>query len=116
MEASVSGLAPLLLSLMVSDLSQTANFTGQGKGYLEMNQVAKPFVKHKSPYGEVALGALGLGVLSGLEKMKAKDPSDPVPYILESLWATGHGLAGLGNEKAGFKRMNIVFPTFTVRW
>ena len=114
MDITLNGLNGFLLSLMLSDLNQTAHFTG--RGIQELNPIAKPIVQSESPMGEIGLGGLGLIGLMTLEKQKKLNPKSTLPYILQGLWTGGHGLAVLHNERKGQKDMNIVFPTLTVRW
>jgi len=114
MDIMFNGLNGFLLSLMLSDLNQTAHFTG--RGMQEGNPIARPFVESESPIGEIGLGGLGLIGLMTLEKQKKLNPKSTLPYILQGLWAGGHGLAVLHNERKGQKGMNIIFPTLTVRW
>lgn len=114
MNIELNGLQGFLLSLMLSDLNQTADFTN--RGFREANPIVKPFVQSRDSVGETTLGGLGLVSLMALEKQKKLNPKSTLPYILESIWAGGHGLAALHNERKGYKGMNVIFPTFTIRW
>ena len=98
---------PWLISAMLSDLNQTADFTA--RGVREANPIAKPFVQDKSPYGEVALGTLGAMVAGKL-------PDKPKYKALKALWAAGHTLAGIHNAKEGHGKPNIIFPVVTYKW
>ena len=53
MDIELNGLNGFLLSLMLSDLNQTAHFTG--RGIQELNPIAKPIVQSQSPMGEISL-------------------------------------------------------------
>ena len=98
-------ITPWLLSSMISDLNQTANFTGRGLS--EGNPFAKPFVQSRTSAGEVGLGLLGAGLAM------QKD----IPTWVKVLWALGHTGAAIHNKKvAGTDIPAIMTPLLTVKW
>lgn len=96
--------APWLLSSMISDLNQTANFTR--RGYSEANPLAKPFVEGSSNIGEICLGVAGVAVAL----------NNKIPTWSKAIWAGGHTLAGIYNARHGHERPNIIFPAIRVEW
>lgn len=106
-------LTALALALMVSDLQQTARFTGTSQ-LKEQNPFAKILVADKSAAGETGLGVMGtLGLLAS-EKYKTKLPSWINP-ALKTAMILGHGLAVASNASKGFKD-NIIVPPIMLTW
>ena len=90
----------LALSLMISDLNQTAHFTA--KGYQELNPLARPFVQSKSSVGEVGLGMIGASALLISHKYDSK--------IIPLLMIAGHGWAVAHNASLGWKDGIVIMP------
>jgi len=99
-------ISPWLISAMLSDLNQTADFTA--KGYKEGNPIAKPLVQSRNSTGEVGLGALGTVLaLTDLKKYNKYKP----------LWAALHTAAVVHNRrKTGADIPAIMFPVISVEW
>ena len=97
---------PWLISAMLSDLTQTAEFTS--RGVQEGNPIAKPFVQSRSNTGEVGLGALGTAIaLTDLGEYEKYKP----------LWAALHTAMAVRNKKlTGTDIPAIVFPVVSYRW
>lgn len=97
---------PWLLSAMLSDLSQTADFTN--KGIVEGNPIAKPFVQSRSQEGEILLGVIGTGLVFN---------QSPIMKKIQPIWAGVHTLAVIHNhDKIGSKIPMILFPAIEVKW
>lgn len=97
---------PWLLSAMMSDLSQTADFTN--RGMVEGNPIARPFVQSRSQEGELLLGIVGAGLAFN---------QSPTIKRIQPIWAGLHTLAVIHNhEKTGAKIPMILFPTIEVKW
>ena len=94
-----------LLSAMVSDLTQTANFTRQGMA--EGNLVVKEIVEPRSPYGEIGLGIIGTGLVFN------KD----IPESMKVLWAVGHTWAVIHNRRNVEEKIPlIIFPVVKIEF
>ena len=100
-------LMAMALSLMVSDLNQTAQFTS--KGGKELNPIARPFVEAKSSDGEVGLVMIGTGALIVSQRYNSKS--------LSILMIIGHGWGVIHNASLGWKDGIVVMPLiYTLRW
>jgi hypothetical protein len=110
----LSAMAFLLsLSLMASDLGQTAHFTA--RGYKEANPLVKDLVEPRSGAGEVCLAIGGAMILITAENLARAYPA--LPWIAKSLYIVGHGTAVRHNYNADHKDYVVVGPVvFVVRF
>ena len=97
------------LTLNISDLSQTANFTARGGQ--ELNVIVADFVEHTANSAEISLGALSTGILLYVE---SKDSI--YGKAIQLVMITGHGWAVFHNEGKGWAVPIVVLPVVMVRW
>lgn len=99
-----------LVSLAVSDLSQTAEFT-QHPNRFEINPIAAPLVDGPSTAGETVLAVTEVSMILFLHQNNSK-------WVQGLRWMAivGHTAAVWHNSNAGFKAPAIVFPVLTIRW
>src|SRR3972149_160553 len=97
------------LTLNISDLSQTANFTENGGQ--ELNPLVADLVEGSVRRGEMALGTLSVISLVILEHYH------PMLALVEQIaMIAGHGWAVFHNEGYGWDVPMVVLPVVMVRW
>lgn len=110
MEFEICCLTLTLASLVIADLSQTAQFTKEGI-FVEQNPLSEPFVKYSNSSGEVVLGTLGLSIL-----FLTYNKGDPkINTYFKTLWFIGHVLAVYHNHKDNNLSLTpILLPVITI--
>lgn len=98
-----------VISLMASDLSQTADFTRHG--VRERNPIVSPFVGSSAGFGEAILGAVGLSAILYAEY---KHPWWEKVLVVAML--SGHTWGVINNKGIGYPVPVVVFPMVVFRW
>jgi len=96
----------LSLSLMGSDLGQTAQFTSHG--HKEANPLVRSLVEPAGGAGEVCLAIGGAIVLITAENLGKAYPI--LPLIAKTAYISGHGWAVRHNYNADYKDYIVVGP------
>ena len=97
------------LTLNISDLSQTANFTARGGQ--ELNPLVAGLVE-----GSVRRGEMALGTLSVISLVILEHYHPAVALIQQIAMIAGHGWAVFHNEGYGWAVPMVVLPVVMVRW
>ena len=97
------------LTLNISDLSQTANFTAMGGQ--ELNPLVAGLVE-----GSVRRGEMALGTVSAISLVMLEHYHPVLALIEEIAMIAGHGWAVFHNEGQGWEVPMVVLPVIMVRW
>ena len=102
-----------LLTFNSSDLMQTSWATSHG--YHEVNPLAAPIVKGKSPVGEVGLGITALAGIATLEELR-RTRIGWLSTPIELAWLAGHAWGIQYNQRNGTPPGTLIFPLIMVKW
>ena len=102
-----------LISLNISDLIQTSEFTAT-PGHYERNPLARPLVDGGSSVGEILLAIGSVSLIVSIEQLEFGKQTTWT--LVKLTWIAGHAYAVHSNQKLGYEIPAIVFPLVIVRF